>query len=115
MASFQKMILVAALIILIVILIVITVSLSSAKDENWPPIVPSCPDYWTTRGQGDKSVCVNTKDLGVCPPKQGMDHLVMNFNVNPFTGSGGTCEKYKWANKCKVAWDGINYGVISSC
>jgi hypothetical protein len=39
----------------------------------------------------------------------------MNFNGPVYTGSNGSCAKYTWAQKCKVAWDGISYGVDNPC
>jgi hypothetical protein len=39
----------------------------------------------------------------------------MNFNTSAFTGSQGACNKYNWATKCNVTWDGITYGVSNPC
>ena len=39
----------------------------------------------------------------------------MNFNNAPYTGDNGTCNKYIWAKKCGVTWDGITYGVENPC
>ena len=116
MEGFQKIVLFIAIAILIVSLIFIGISLAHAKDkQTWPPIVPACPDYWMIDGSGNNTTCVNTKDLGTCPLTGGTDHLVMNFNNAAFTGSQGTCNKYTWANKCGVSWDGITYGVNNPC
>lgn len=115
MEGFQKIVLITAVIILVVILIVIGVSLAGAKDENWPPLVPECPDFWTIDGSGNNTRCINVKDLGVCPPRSGQQHLVMNFNLPLFTGSDEMCQKYKWASNCGVSWDGITYGRDNPC
>ena len=39
----------------------------------------------------------------------------MNFNQAPYTGSQGTCNKYKWAQGCGLTWDGITSGVPNPC
>lgn len=113
METFQKTILFAAIIILIISLVFIGLSLSQAKDQQeWPPVIPECPDYWMIDGS---AVCVNTKDLGTCPAPSGQKHLKMNFNTPSFTGSDELCAKYTWAKNCNVAWDGITYGVDNPC
>jgi len=112
---FQKIVLFTAIILLIIILIFIGISLSYSKATTWPPIVPACPDYWIMDGSGNNSTCINIKDLGTCSPIGGTKHLVMNFNDTAFTGSQGNCNKYTWANKCGISWDGITYGVNNPC
>ena len=116
MEGFQKIVLFSAIIILIIALVIIGIALSKARsNEEWPPMVPECPDYWKIDGSGNNTTCTNMKDLGVCPPMAGQKHLVMDFNTSTFTGDSGSCNKYKWANKCKVTWDGITYGVDNPC
>ena len=117
METFQKIVLWSAIIILIVVLIIIGVAFSYAKNEQWPPLVPECPDYWIADGSGNNTQCINVKDLGTCaPPSDGeTKHLTMNFNNAPFSGAEGNCAKYRWANSCDVTWDGITYGVVNPC
>ena len=109
MESFQKIVLISAIVILIIALIIIGISLTYSKKYVWPPNVSVCPDWWVLDGSGNNQKCLNVKDLGVCNTKE------MNFNSSLFTGSSGTCNKYTWANKCKVSWDGITYGVQNPC
>jgi hypothetical protein len=108
METFQKIILYSAIIILIVILIIIGIAFSYAKNEQWPPLVPECPDFWIADGSGNNTQCVNVKDLGTCQAV-GTKHKKMNF-----TGFDN-CAKYTWANNCNVTWDGITYGVSNPC
>jgi hypothetical protein len=115
MEGFQKIVLYSAIIILIIALIIIGISLTYSKAKIWPPMVPNCPDYWTIDGSGNNSTCTNVLDLGTCPASSGTQHLVMNFNNPPYTGSQGTCNKYTWATKCGVSWDGITYGANNPC
>lgn len=109
MGGFQKTVLIIALVILLIVLLIIGGSLMAAKSSSWPPMVPNCPDWWVMDGSGKSSTCVNVKNLGTCSQKS------MDFNKPIFTGSNGTCAKYNWATKCKVAWDGITYGVNNPC
>ena len=115
MEAFQKIILFGSIIILIIALVFIGVSLSYTKDQQWPPMTPECPDYWTLTGSGKNATCVNVKNLGTCRPGRGDRHLRMNFNVPAFTGSNELCAKYNWAKRCGVSWDGITYGVNNPC
>ena len=120
MEGFQKIVLFSAIVILIIVLVIIGIALVSAKNsETWPPLVSDCPDYWAIAGldvSGNSMYkCVNVKDLGTCPADDGQQHQIMDFNGPMFTGSDGSCAKYKWAKKCKVTWDGITYGVNDVC
>ena len=115
MEGFQKIVLFAAIIILIIALVIIGIALTYAQDQTWPPMVPDCPDYWVMDGSGNNATCTNVQDLGSCPPTNGSQHLVMNFNTPAFTGSQGSCNKYSWARNCGVSWDGITYGVNNPC
>ena len=112
--GFQQFILITALVILFITLVSICYALKKSKNTNWPPVVPGCPDYWTSDGSGNNMTCTNVKNLGSCMGPSG-SNLVMNFNKPPYIGSSGNCAKYTWANKCGVAWDGINYGVNNPC
>jgi hypothetical protein len=123
MDGFKKVVLFSAIIILIISLLIIGFALSYAKDETWPPMVQSCPDYFVIDGSGNDATCVDIKDLTISSPNQickppinSKDkHLRINFNNAAYTGTNGTCNKYNWANTCGVAWDGINYGVQNPC
>ena len=115
MGGFQKIIFIVALIILLITLFFIGIALHYAKTKNWPPMVPNCPDYWVSEGTGKNATCVNVKDLGTCKASSGDTHLIMNFNNAPYVGANGNCAKYTWANNCKIAWDGLNYGVSNPC
>ena len=115
MDEFQKMVLIIAIILLILLLIIIGVALNYSKNKSWPPITAQCPDYWSIDGSGNNTTCTNVKDLGTCPAPSGEEHLTMNFNNAPFSGPNGLCAKFQWANKCSIAWDGVNYGINNPC
>ena len=116
--SFQKIVLIIAAMFLILFLVLIGISLSNSTTSsiNWPPIVGNCPDYWVDLS-GNGSKCFNSHSLGSCPNyiPTADDKNTMNFNQAPFTGTNGVCAKYKWADHCKISWDGITYGVQNPC
>jgi hypothetical protein len=115
--SFQKIVLIIATIFLIFFLLLIGLSLSNSNsDIDWPPVVGNCPDFWVDLS-GNGSKCFNSHRLGSCPAyiPTSDNKNTMDFNQNPFTGSNGSCAKYKWANNCKLSWDGITYGVKNPC
>ena len=108
MEDFQKFVLYFAIFLLIITLVIVGVALSKASNNvAWPPMTPACPDYWTMDVSGN---CVNVKDLGSCQTV-GSNHQTMDFSNSFFTGSQGVCNKYNWAKKCNVTWDGVTYGV----
>ena len=114
--NFQKTILVVATLVLIVLLVVIGYTLSKTDaSETWPPIVGTCPDYWIDLS-GNGAACFNSHKLGTCNlPGVGNDKNTMDFNKSPFNTNTGVCSKYKWANNCKVTWDGITTGISNPC
>jgi hypothetical protein len=113
--TFQKIVLIIAVILLILTLVLIGYSLSKAKSEAiWPPMIGDCPDYWVDLS-GNGAKCVNTHSLGTCNiPSSGKENA-MDFSTSVFTGSNGLCAKYTWAKNCGVTWDGINSGVPNPC
>ena len=115
MEGFQKIVLIIAIIVLIITLLFVGLALGGNSGETWPPLEPTCPDWWIADGSGNNTTCINVKDLGVCQAQSGKKHQNMNFNLPAFTGSNGMCAKYTWASNCKVPWDGITYGVENPC
>ena len=113
--NFQKIVLIVAIIILIIILVIIGLTLSKANaEEEWPPIVGDCPDFWIDMS-GNGEQCFNSHSLGTCNIPSKGDKNTMNFNQSPFTDENGDCARYTWATKCRVTWDGITSGVQNPC
>ena len=114
--EFQKLVLIIAIVLLLVILVVIGVMLAKSNaDDNWPPVVGECPDYWVDMS-GNGEACFNSNSLGRCNLPGNQNNLnTMNFNQAPFTENDGSCAKYNWATACKVTWDGITSGVKNPC
>ena len=106
LGAFQKTCLIVAIVILLIILLVVA-SLLVANESKWPPETPECPDWWISDGSGAKAICKNNRKLGSCGDQK--------FNTNKYTGDQGLCNKYKWAHKCGVSWDGVTYGIPNPC
>jgi len=103
MESFQKIVLIIAIVLLIFALILFAVLMvQSAK--NYPPVVASCPDYWIDLSGGINSggSCYNVKNLGKDTCKKQVD-----FTTDFWTGDNGSCNKQTWAKACDLTWDGI--------
>jgi len=88
--SFQKTVLIIALIVLSVMLFFIALAMKGLKkSQEYPPEVSECPDYWTKN------------DQGFCSPS-------LNKNT-----SGSDCQLYKGGDKaifakdCGIEWDGL--------
>ena len=89
--SFQKTVLIIALIVLSVMLFFIALAMKGLKkSQEYPPEVSECPDFWTKN------------DQGFCSPS-------LNKNTS---GSAG-CQLYKggdkaiFAQNCGIEWDGL--------
>lgn len=110
-SSFQKYLIIFALIVLIICLIIIGATIQYSKNGTWPPEYPECPDYFDVVSSSPTgSICNNKLKLGQ-PRCQG----IMDFSGPTFSGTAGLCNKYKWATNCKISWDGITYGVDNPC
>ena len=89
--SFQKTVLIIALIVLSVMLFFIALAMKGLKkSQEYPPEISECPDFWTKNEQG------------FCSPS-------LNKNTS---GSAG-CQLYKggdkaiFAQNCGIEWDGL--------
>lgn len=110
LTSFNKTVLTIATIILIISLFSLGLFLSkSMQNESYPPIVSDCPDYWDVSYSNNNVTCINTSTIN----KGRSDRSdCNNYSVDLFASQGNDknriiCEKYKWAKKCKIHWDGI--------
>lgn len=125
MSNFNSLVLEVATIILILCLLLIGWAIWNevyGKKAKFPPVIGTCPDYWTaepsyndTNTMSNNSdnppyvTCTNTYNLGDS-----------NNCKSIYTGNiPHLCDKLKWANTCKVSWEGItdnkNNVSISNC
>jgi len=107
-ASFQKTtIKIAGFLLLVCIILLACVLYFPSNSQVWPPVIPNCPDYFIDVS-GNGTSCLNPKNLGNVTN-------IPNFNVSPYIGTNGNCQKYNWAISNNVTWDGITYGVENPC
>lgn len=97
MDTFQKSVLIIALVVLIALLISVGILLNKhSKNTSWPPIQNTCPDYWT---EGDNGLC--TTDLNALNTGDG--------TVTSTANAGDTtCLKRKWAIDNGIMWSGVS-------
>ena len=107
--NFQSIVMMVATILLILSLTLIGISLSNLNSEvKYPPLISDCPDYWTvektvnSNGNTDFK-CINAKSLGT----NGNNCKEYDNSLSIYKGTGGLCQKKKWANKCNITWDGV--------
>ena len=94
--SYQKTVLIIALILLIFASGSIYYTLKKNEDENWNATKSKCPDYWSFNS-----------DLNQCE-KDGQIFMLDNKS---------DCDRYHWAINSDpvISWDGITYGTSLSC
>jgi hypothetical protein len=105
---FQKSVATVAIVILIITLCFIGIALyRQSNDSKYPPVIANCPDYWEASG----NLCVNTMGLGkatcTASPNVCKGTRCMDFTLPQWNNTSSMCQKYQWANKCNLTWDGI--------
>tara|TARA_A100001015_G_C15032214_1_gene733960 strand:- start:2779 stop:3267 length:489 start_codon:yes stop_codon:yes gene_type:complete len=102
--TFQKTIIVVAIILLIGALMFFGVTMKNAKsEEDYPPVVAKCPDYWvaeTDEKDEKKTICKNVQNLGNKSCQNEID-------FSEYTNLSSNCDKNKWAKMCNLNWEGI--------
>ena len=105
--KFNKTILFSAIVILIIALIIIGIMLKYALfNENYPPIISDCPDYWdVSLNSNDEVTCINVsrRNTGL----NNVSYPVNNFYIGGSNPSDVICAKYKWSKENNISWDGI--------
>lgn len=96
MNSFQQIVVIIATIILIICLILIGITLyNNNGKEVFPPVVASCPDYWTV---SDKTCVKGSAPKGCGTPISAL---------NDSSSRRDKCRAQKIAKECDITWDGI--------
>lgn len=106
--NFYKTVSIIALILLIVCLSFVGVAMvQSSNRSKFPPHDSQCPDFFV---MGENGECMDQKNIipshlkGECDNKQWVAPAEGWPGSGPFSEK---CIKQKWANKCRVNWDGI--------
>jgi hypothetical protein len=116
--SFNSIVLNVAVITLIIVLIVIGVVINnSVRGQNikFPPVVGTCPDYWSASDHAGNTLCQNTITIGEgnlimkTNPSHAQTSIANNSMCTEFLSSSvpATCDKYNLAKSCNLTWDGV--------
>lgn len=94
--SFQKTVLIIALIIFSIMLFFIALAMKGLKkSQQYPAEISECPDYWV-KNEDNACVPVGTHNMGD------------SNNNNNCKSYIGTEEKKQFASECGIEWDGVN-------
>ncbi len=97
--TFQKVVLIIALILLILALVIIGVLIKSAQESSkFPPEISKCPDYFKVQLQDGKIHCTNPLGLGSCA--DGLTPMVGD-DMDTIT------QNCRLAKGCGATWDGV--------
>jgi hypothetical protein len=97
--TFQKTVLIIALVLLILSLVIVGVLIkSAATTAKFPPEVSTCPDYFKVQNQNGTIHCTNPLSLGSCPT--GLTPII----GNDMDSRVANCKK---SRGCGVTWDGL--------
>ena len=105
MNLFKSIVLTIAVVLLIICLAMVGVGLvfGSKSKKKFPPVQSDCPDKWTAKSGSSGVSCSppagNGKGTAGCGS--------ISASHPQFSGPSGQCNKYKWANKCGVSWNGV--------
>ena len=102
--SFQKTVLIIALIVLSVMLFFIALAMRGLKQsQGYPPEIAECPDYWTkdTDGKCKRPDNLDSPNFGTAKGNANCGHFPR--------GTDGTSEEAKklFSDECTLEWDGI--------
>tara|TARA_B100001769_G_scaffold271658_2_gene264819 strand:+ start:8611 stop:8958 length:348 start_codon:yes stop_codon:yes gene_type:complete len=103
---FNSIVMIVATVILILTLTMIGVALKNQKNlMSFPPIISECPDYYEIGVIGQDTICNKKSGLDISKDIETCNKLKIS-NAS-YQGTGGLCEKRKWAENCGVTWDGV--------
>lgn len=111
--NFYKLICIITIVLLLACLTAIGVAIhKSSKKVIFPPNISDCPDFYIKQSPNNIN-CTPTYPLSVPKDDSGYNSCWSNsFTQDKYNNPGmgptsGICAKKKWAQTCKVNWDGI--------
>lgn len=109
MAAFQNNVVRIATIIFIFFMALTSLMLLLAKqNQKFPPMYPTCPDYYTLKSEGEQAYCQDIKGLDYKGDNQAKC-VKLNISDDKYRGwkTQQIKNKLKWATDCGVTWDGL--------
>lgn len=112
MAAFQNNVVRIATIVFIAFMALVSLMLLLAKEnQQFPPMYPTCPDYYKLKNDGGPK-CDDVKGFtGVSSTggPGGMSCRLLDLSNQNYNGwdTQKLKNKKKWAEDCGVTWDGV--------
>ena len=73
----------------------------------FPPISSTCPDNYTSSSSSTTHDSTCTIDTNHINPSMPNSCRFINISLPQYNGQNGLCNKYTWATKCGVNWQGV--------
>ena len=114
--NFQKKVIIFFVVLLLIIMIFLGVTMSNNKATNipWPPIISSCPDYWTDTPDEPPeefvTTCSETSIYATVDSSGNSTELLMlsGYHISAClysgTALGGNSPLWIWFKNCPQAW-----------
>ena len=114
-----------AVFLILILTIVGTMLVYGENDEQYPPVISKCPDYWDISGNmclnnispsGDSRVNgINSKvSSEYTVDKTKVYYTDASLNIRPSDpvwlsqGITPVCSQKNWANRLNIMWDGVS-------
>jgi hypothetical protein len=117
LSSFNKYIILIALIVLIVSLTLYTGGIYMSRNNyTYPPFTAKCPDYWDISSNNQNTVClwnkINPDNISTIetnkPDQLSISQYDISYTSNLLENSSDfKCKLTKWAKQYNISWDGI--------
>ena len=106
--NFYTHLFIGTIIFLILTLIVVGYCMTLSKNQEYPPAVADCPDYYSL-DPVDISFCIIGSNISVSDETCKRQNFTQGKYIVPGTDfESGLCAKKLWANNCDIKWDGIS-------
>lgn len=122
LTQFNKIVLIIAIIVLIIMLSILAFFLSKTLyEDSYPPIISDCPDYWdVSLNSNNQTICIDNLKINPGLSTYNCRNIqpeimfkINNQSTNIGSRKNELCNKYDWASKCKITWDGITNNTIN--
>ena len=113
MAAFQNNVVRIATIVFIAFMALVSLMLLLAKqNQQFPPMYPTCPDYYELKNDGGPKCEVKFPNMvgqGATGGTPAMSCSTLDLNNQNYNGwdTQKLKKKRKWAEDCGVTWDGV--------
>ena len=103
--NFYTHLFIGTIVFLILTLIVVGYCMTLSKNQEYPPAIADCPDYYSL---DSSSVCHAGSLIDVTDSCNSQNFTQGKYIVPGTDFESGLCAKKLWANKCDIKWDGLS-------